>query len=81
MRVLITAAAILALLTVDSDAQNKIPETLPLSEADRAEIAKRKADEIATDEAYKSTLKQLKGNDQKVDPWGGMRTPAPAGNK
>jgi ribosomal protein L9 len=72
------AAALLiaALLTPASDAQ-----PFPESERQKAEEARKKADEKATDEAYKATLKHKQDVKKTVDPWGNLRTPSPGGNK
>lgn len=71
-----TAALVLsALLTAASYAQN-----LPESDRQKAETEKKKADERATDEAYKSTIKRIPDAGQKPDPWGNMRAPAAKGN-
>jgi hypothetical protein len=59
-----------ALLTQASYAQ-----PFPESERQKAEEARKKADEKATDEAYKSLMKRTPNADKKVDPWGGLRAP------
>jgi hypothetical protein len=83
MRILIAAVLISTLLThlayAQGGAQTRIPT--PLSEEDRAEMARKRVEEQANDEAYKSTLKRLPNANQKVDPWGGVRTPPATGNK
>jgi len=56
-----------------------MPTTTPLTEDEKAEIAKKKADEKANDEAYRSTLKRLPDAHQRVDPWGAIRTPSASG--
>lgn len=50
------------------------------SDRQKAETEKKKADERATDEAYKSTIKRIPDAGQKPDPWGNMRAPAAKGN-
>jgi hypothetical protein len=44
-------------------------------------MAKKKAEEKANEEAYKSTIKRMPDSNQKADPWGGLRAPAANGNK
>jgi hypothetical protein len=53
-----------ALLTQPSYAQ-----PFPESERQKAEEARKKTDEKATDEAYKSLMKHLPATNKKVDPW------------
>ena len=60
-----------ALLTQPSYAQ-----PFPESERQKAAEARKKADEQATDEAYKTLMKQMPKTTTKVDPWGGLRTPS-----
>ena len=85
MRILTVAVVISALLIQASFAQlSSIGDAaVPLTADERAEIAKQKREEKANDEAYKSTMKRFPDSNQKVDPWGGIRPPAPAtaGNK
>ena len=66
-----------ALMTQGSYAQDNFPE----SERQKAEIARKKADEKAADEAYKSTMKRAPVVKQKADPWGSLRKPSANGNK
>lgn len=68
---------VVAFLTQVSHAQENFPE----SERQKAETAKKKAEEKANDEAYKATLKRAPVVNQKVDPWGSLRTPSAKGNK
>jgi hypothetical protein len=70
------AAIILTMLTQASYAQ-----TLPPSDSQKAEMAKKKAEEKANEEAYKSTIKRMPDSNQNADPWGGLRAPAANGNK
>jgi hypothetical protein len=65
-----------ALLIQASYAQN-----LPMSESQKAEIAKKEAEEKANDEAYKSQIKHIPDAKQKADPWESMRAPSASGNK
>jgi hypothetical protein len=85
MRILTVAVVISALLTHVSYAQHGFEDSQsPLTEDEKAEIAKQKRDEQANDEAYKSTMKRVRdAPQQKLDPWGGIRPPVPpaAGNK
>jgi hypothetical protein len=75
--------AISTMLTSMSYAQGSVggPEPVPLTDDEKLEAAKQKGFERDTDAAYKATLKHLKGSDQKIDPWGGVRAPSPTGNK
>jgi hypothetical protein len=59
---------LLALLTQQSYAQS-----LPESPRQKAEEARKKADEKANDEAYKALVKRTPDANKKVDPWGGLR--------
>ena len=60
-----------ALLTQPSYAQS-----LPKSSRQKAEEARKKADQQATDEAYKALTKRTPDANKKVDPWGGLRAPS-----
>jgi hypothetical protein len=53
----------------------------PMSDAQKAEIAKKEAEEKANDEAYKSQIKHSPDAKQKADPWESMRAPSASGNK
>lgn len=83
MKIFAAMVAISAMLASISYAQAPVggPEPVPQSEDEKIEAAKQKAFEKDTDTAYKSTLKHLRDSNQKVDPWGGLRTPSAAGNK
>ncbi|MGA2891948.1 MAG: hypothetical protein ABSE22_03710 [Xanthobacteraceae bacterium] len=85
MRILTLAVVVSALLTQASYAQlSSIGDApIPLTEDEKADLARQKRDEKANDEAYKSTMKRFPDSNQKVDPWGGVRpsVPAAAGNK
>ncbi len=73
----ITAAAIIsAMLTPASYGQR-----LPASDSQKAEMAKKSAERKANEEAYRATIKRIPDSDQKLDPWGGLRTPPANGNK
>ena len=65
-----------AFLTQSSYAQ-------PFLESDRqkAAEARKKADEKATDEAYKATMKNAPNTNKKVDPWGSLRAPSVSPDK
>ncbi len=73
------AAALMlsALLTQASYAQ----EELPMSDRQKAEIARKKAEEKANDEAYKAMLKNTQEAKPKADPWGNLRAPPAGGGK
>jgi hypothetical protein len=55
--------------------QSSYAQPFPESERQKAAEARKKAEETATDEAYKSTMKRTPNTDKKVDPWGSMRAP------
>jgi hypothetical protein len=63
-----------ALLTQACYAQ----EVFPMSDRQKADIAKHKLDEKSTDEAYKATIKRTP-DAKKADPWANLRAP-PANN-
>jgi hypothetical protein len=52
------------------------PQPFPESERQKAQEERKKADEKATDEAYKALMKRLPDGNKKVDPWGGLRPPS-----
>jgi hypothetical protein len=81
MRIFTAAVVISAMLTQASYSQIPPPITPPLSDDEKADIARKKADEKANDEGYKSAIKRLPDANQKVDPWGSLRTPAKSGSK
>ncbi len=56
--------------------QPSYAQPFPESERQKAEEARKKADEQATEEAYKSQMKRTPNTNKKVDPWGGLRTPS-----
>jgi|HubBroStandDraft_6_1064221.scaffolds.fasta_scaffold2179696_1 hypothetical protein len=61
--------------------QGSYAQNLPMSDAQKAEIAKKEAEEKANDEAYKSQIGHIPDAKQKADPWGSMRAPSASGNK
>jgi len=65
-----------ALLTQASYAQ----EVFPMSDRQKADIAKHKLDEKSTDEAYKATIKRTP-DAKKADPWANLRAAPANGNK
>jgi hypothetical protein len=73
-RKLAVAVTLSALLTQPSYAQS-----LPASDGQKAAEASKKADEEATDKAYKAMMKHPEETDRTVDPWGGIRTPSATG--
>jgi hypothetical protein len=81
IRTIIAAAVISAALTQVSRAQIVAPTAVPPSDDDKMDYIKKQKDEKATDEAYKAAMKRLRNDDQKVDPWGGIRTPSANGSK
>jgi len=66
--------AVLLMQTPYAQAQHMSAPAGP-SEKEKAKAQEKRALEKDTDEAYKSTLKQIPEAKQKVDPWGSMRTP------
>jgi hypothetical protein len=55
-------------------------QELPMSERQKADIARQKAYEKATDEAYQAAIKRSRDVKQKaVDPWANMRAPSTSG--
>jgi hypothetical protein len=76
VRSLAASLLIAALLTSASHAQ-----PFPESERQKAEEARKKADEKATDEAYKAMQKRAQDVKKTVDPWGNLRSTPPGSNK
>jgi hypothetical protein len=76
VRIFALFVALSALLTQPSYAQ-----PFPESERQKAEEARKKADEKATDQAYKAVTKHTPNANKKVDPWGSLRTPSPSSGK
>ena len=70
-RKLAAAVILSALLTQPSHAQS-----LPASDSQKAAEASKKASDEATDKAYKAMMNRAGKTDNKVDPWGGIRTPS-----
>jgi hypothetical protein len=66
-----------AWLTPPARAQENFPE----SDRQKAGEARKKGEHKATDEAYEAMIKRTKDINKTADPWGNLRTPAPAGNK
>jgi hypothetical protein len=56
--------------------QSSYAQPFPESERQKAAEARKKAEETATDEAYKSMMKKTPDTNKKVDPWGSMRAPS-----
>jgi hypothetical protein len=65
------SVVLLALLAQPSYAQQ-----FPESNRQKTQEERKKADEKATDEAYKGLMKRLPDSNKKVDPWGGLRPPS-----
>ena len=74
IKIFAAATAIFALLASSADAQ-------PFPESSRQKIQEeqKKANDKATEEAYKAYMKRTPNSDKKVDPWGNLR--APSGGK
>ncbi|MCJ9703042.1 MULTISPECIES: hypothetical protein [unclassified Bradyrhizobium] len=70
MRILVIAAAVLALTAASAQAQSRRPATDPAKPADN----KPKVDE----KAYKAALERIPEPKDKYDPWGGARPSEPA---
>jgi len=78
IRTFAAALVISALLTQVCYAQ----EELPMSDRQKAEIARKKAEEKANDEAYKAMLKHTRDvKPPKADPWANVRPPPAGGGK
>ncbi len=79
LRTLTASLVVSALLTQASYAQENLPE----SNRQKAQEEQKKAYEKANDEAYKAMIKRTQdvNANQKVDPWGNLRTPSASGNK
>jgi hypothetical protein len=68
--------ALCSMLTPMAHAQQ-----LPMSDRQKAEIARQKAFEKATDEAYQAAMKRSHEVKPKaVDPWANVRAPSAGGN-
>jgi hypothetical protein len=65
------SVVLMAFLTQSSYAQ-----PFPESDRQKAAEARKKADEKATDEAYKAMMKNAPNTNKKVDPWGSLRAPS-----
>jgi len=70
MRILVIAAAVLALTAASAQAQSRRPATDPAKPTDN----KPKVDE----KAYKAALERIPEPKDKYDPWGGARPSEPA---
>lgn len=70
MRILVIAAAVLALTAASAQAQGRRPAADPAKPADN----KPKVDE----KAYKAALERIPEPKDKYDPWGGARPSEPA---
>jgi hypothetical protein len=70
-------ALVLLLLVTPSFAQ-QFPQTerqKAEEDRDRAQAARKKADQQMIDEDYKSMMEQTPRSNKKVDPWGNLRAP------
>ncbi|MGA7388283.1 MAG: hypothetical protein WA322_25625 [Pseudolabrys sp.] len=71
---IVVVAAVLLMQTPYAHAQHMSAPAGP-SEKEKAKAQEKRAFEKDTDEAYKSTLSKIPdAKQQKVDPWGSMRT-------
>jgi hypothetical protein len=77
VRKLTVSLVVSALLTQLSHAQGNFPE----SERAKRPKLRTKRRKKANAEAYKATLERAPVVNQKVDPWGSLRTPSAKGNK
>ena len=66
-------AAVLIMQAPNAHAQHKSGTAEP-TEQQKAKAQEKRAFEKNTDEAYKSTLSRIPDAQQKVDPWGSLRT-------
>jgi hypothetical protein len=77
VRTFAAAFVVSAALTHAAPAQE-----FPMSERQKAEIARQKAFEKSTDEAYQAAMKRSHDAKQKAaDPWGNVRAPPTTGTK
>ena len=56
-------------------------QPFPESDRQKAQDARKKADEKANDEAYQAAQKRTKDVKKPFDPWGSLRTSPADGNK
>jgi ribosomal protein L9 len=56
-------------------------QPFPESERQKAAEERKKAEEKATDEAYKDTLRHSQDVKKTADPWGNLRTPSTGSTK
>jgi hypothetical protein len=77
VKTVLFASALSVLLALPSHAQ-QFPETerqKAQEDRDRAQAARKKANEQAIDEDYKSLMERTPSANKKVDPWGNLRAP------
>jgi hypothetical protein len=70
---LAVVAAVLIMQAPNAHAQHKSATEGPTAEQ-KAKALEKRAFEKNTDEAYKSTLSRIPDAQQKIDPWGSLRT-------
>jgi Spy/CpxP family protein refolding chaperone len=75
LSIAVVAAMLLMVQTPYAHAAQHMSAPAGPSPKEKAKAEEKRAFEKDTDEAYKSTLKQIPEAKQKVDPWGSMRTP------
>ena len=61
--------------------QSSYAQPFPESARQKAEEARKKAEQNATDEAYKAMMKNTPKTDKKIDPWGSLRAPSVSPDK
>ena len=80
MRNLVRKFAASVVLTA-SLTQSSYAQPFPESARQKAEEARKKAEQNATDEAYKAMMKNAPKTDKKVDPWESLRAPSVSPDK
>jgi hypothetical protein len=80
MRNLVRKFAVSVVLTAFLT-QSSYAQPFPESARQKAEEARKKAEQNATDEAYKAMMKNAPKTDKKVDPWGSLRAPSVSPDK
>ena len=61
--------------------QSSYAQPFPESARQKAEEARKRAEQNATEEAYKAMMKNAPKTDKKVDPWGSLRAPSVSPDK
>ncbi len=78
MRVAKLAATILIVTLL---ARPSYAQPFPESDRQKGAEALKKAEEKATDQAYRAAMKRAPNATKKIDPWGSIRTPSENSDK